>query len=94
MQDLQIFTNERFGKVRILEEDGKVLFCAKDIAKSLGYIRPADAITAHCKGSVKRRLPTNGGEQEMKFIPEGDVYRLIVNSRLPAADAGLVPAEA
>lgn len=48
--------------------------------------RPADAVTAHCKGSVKRRLPTNGGMQEMKVIPEGDLYRLIVNSELPAAE--------
>ena len=34
----------------------------------------------HCKGSVIRRLPTNGGEQAMKFIPEGDIYRLAAKS--------------
>lgn len=85
MNDLQTFTSERFGSVRILEEDGKVLFCGKDIARSLGYARPNEAISKHCKGTLKRRTPTGGGVQEMLFIPEGDVYRLIVNSRLPAA---------
>lgn len=85
MSDLQTFTSERFGSVRILEEDGKVLFCGKDIARSLGYARPNEAISKHCKGTLKRRTPTGGGVQEMLFIPEGDVYRLIVNSRLPAA---------
>lgn len=86
MQDLQVFTNERFGKVRILEENGKVLFCAKDIAKTLGYKDTTNAVKQHCKGVAKRHLLTDGGKQEVNFIPEGDVYRLIVNSRLPAAE--------
>lgn len=86
MNDLQVFKNPQFGTLRTIEEDGKVLFVATDVAKILGYKRPADAVTAHCKGSVKRRLPTNGGVQEMKVIPEGDLYRLIVNSELPAAE--------
>ena len=53
---------------------------------ALGYKRPADAVTAHCKGSVIRRLPTNGGEQPVKFIPEGDIYRLVIKSELPGAE--------
>lgn len=65
---------------------GKVLFCGKDVASALGYKRPADAITAHCKGSVICRLPTNGGEQAVKFIPEGDIYRLAAKSELPGAE--------
>ncbi len=83
---MQIFNNDAFGELRTIEEDGKIMFVASDVAKMLGYTRPADAITAHCKGSVKRRLPTNGGVQEMKVIPEGDVYRLITHSKLPAAE--------
>ena len=84
--ELQKFQNEEFGNLRTIEEDGKIMFVASDVAKMLGYTRPADAITAHCKGSVKRRLPTNGGVQETKVIPEGDVYRLITHSKLPAAE--------
>ena len=83
---IQVFENKEFGKVRTVEENGKVMFVASDVAKALGYSRPADAITAHCKGSVKHRLPTNGGMQDLKIIPEGDVYRLVSHSKLPAAE--------
>lgn len=83
---LEIFASNEFGSLRTLECDGKVMFVASDVAKMLGYARPADAVTAHCKGSVKYRLPTNGGMQELKIIPEGDVYRLIAHSKLPAAE--------
>lgn len=86
MNDIKIFENQEFGKVRALEIDGKPYFAANDIANALGYKRTADAVTAHCKGSVKRRYLTDGGEQEVKFIPEGDVYRLIVRSKLPSAE--------
>ena len=86
MNDLTIFESPEFGSIRTVEEDGKVLFCGTDVAKALGYKRPADAITTHCKGSVIRRLPTAGGEQSMKFIPEGDVYRLAAKSELPGAE--------
>lgn len=86
MNDLQVFQNSEFGELRVLEQDGKPYFPATACAKVLGYKRPADAITAHCKGSVKYRVPTNGGNQELKFIPEGDLYRLIVHSKLPAAE--------
>ena len=84
--NLEIFTNEEFGEVRIVEFNGKPYFVASDIAKALGYKRPADAVTAHCKGSVKYRYLTNGGNQEIKIIPEGDVYRLIMKSKLPSAE--------
>ena len=82
---VKTFVNEEFGSVRTIEENGRVMFCGKDVALALGYRRPKDAITAHCKGAVKRRLLTNGGAQEMKMISEGDVYRLISHSRLPSA---------
>ena len=86
MNDLQVFQNSEFGELRVLEQDGKPYFPATACAKVLGYKRPADAITARCKGSVKYRVPTNGGNQELKFIPEGDLYRLIVHSKLPTAE--------
>jgi prophage antirepressor-like protein len=81
-----IFSNQKFGSIRIFEQNGKVLFCGKDIAKSLGYQRTADVITAHCKGVCVLPTPSNGGIQRMKFIPEGDVYRLMVHSKLPSAE--------
>ena len=86
MNELQIFSNPQFGEIRTIEENGRVLFCGKDVAKALGYKVPKDAIAAHCKGAVIRRLPTNGGSQDAKFIPEGDIYRLAAKSELPGAD--------
>ena len=85
MTELQLFTNTEFGPVRTLEENGQILFCAKDVAVNLGYGNVADAIQKHCKGIAKRDTPTNGGIQSMTFIPESDVYRLIMRSKLPAA---------
>ena len=86
MNELKIFENKEFEEIRTAEEEGKILFCGSDIAKALGYMRPNDAITAHCKGTVKRSTPTNGGIQSINFIPEGDVYRLITHSKLPSAE--------
>lgn len=84
---IKIFDNAEFGNLRTyVEQDGIVLFCASDVAKALGYARPADATMAHCKGSViYRPLETAGGTQQAKFITEADVLRLIVSSKLPAA---------
>ena len=86
MNEIQFFDSTEFGSIRVVEEDGKFLFCGSDVAKALGYSRPNEAVSAHCKGTVKRRTPTTSGVQEMLFIPEGDVYRLISRSKLPAAE--------
>ena len=83
---LHVFKNSSFGQLRTIEEDGKILFCATDVAKALGYINPRDAISRHCRGVVKRDTPTMGGIQAIAFIPEGDVYRLITHSKLPGAE--------
>lgn len=86
MNGLKIFNNPEFGEIRTITEDGVTLFCGKDVAAALGYKRPKDAIAAHCKGAVTRRTPTNGGEQDMLFITEGDIYRLAARSELPGAE--------
>ncbi len=61
MNQMEIFKNPEFGSIRTFEQDDKVLFCGKDIAKALGYQRTADAITAHCKGVCVLPTPSNGG---------------------------------
>ena len=90
MNDVKIFESEEFGSVRTVEEDGKMLFCGSDVAKALGYTRPNDAVNDHCRidATSKRRtiIDRLGRKQEALFIPEGDVYRLIAHSKLPAAD--------
>ena len=84
--DILTFNNSEFGGIRTIQEDDKVLFCGSDIAKALGYARPADAISAHCKGVCVLPTPSAGGVQNTKFITEGDVYRLIAHSQLPSAE--------
>lgn len=82
----RIFNDPMFGDVRTIEENGKVLFCGRDIASALKYNEPHKAISRHCKGGMKRPILTNGGKQELMFVSEGDVYRLIVSSKLPEAE--------
>lgn len=83
---IQSFADSEFGTVRIIEENGKYLFCGMDIAKALGYANHRAALQQHCKGVVKRDALSHGGIQEFSFISEGDVYRLIVHSKLPSAE--------
>ena len=82
---VQTFSNDIFGNIRVIEKNGETLFCGSDVAKALGYARPADAISAHCKGVCVLPTPSAGGVQNTKFITEGDVYRLIASSKLPTA---------
>lgn len=81
--------SHEFGTVRKIKENNTILYCGSDVAKSLGYNRPNDAITAHCRYTVKRRTPHPQSKNktiEMSFIPEGDVWRLICHSKLPNAE--------
>lgn len=93
---IQIFENEEFGKIRTLTDDDKTLFCGKDVAEALGYAKPQNAIADHCPHALKRGVGVQTGTKadgtpafqnvEMKFITEGDVYRLIAHSKLPSAE--------
>lgn len=73
--------------VRVLTECGEPWFVARDVANLLGYRNSRDAIARHCKGGRETRLPSAGGNQVVRLIPERDVYRLIMRSKLPAAEA-------
>lgn len=86
MNEMQVFQNSEFGELGVLEVNGKPYFPATACAKKLGYANPQKAIRDHCKGVNEMVTPTNGGTQTMRFIPEGDLYRLIVHSKLPAAE--------
>ena len=37
MNQMEIFKNPEFGSVRVIDEDGKYLFCGTDVAAALGY---------------------------------------------------------
>lgn len=85
--NIQLFQSEQFGNLRTLDDDGVTLFCASDVTTALGYSNGRDAIRRHCRGVVKRDTPTSSGVQQISYLPEGDVLRLIVHSKLPLAQA-------
>lgn len=87
--NIEIFKNEEFGEIRTIEVDDKVLFCGKDVAEALGYTNPNKAINDHCKEdgvTIRSLIDSLGRNQDAKFITEGNVYRLIARSKLPAAE--------
>ncbi len=83
--NLVVFNNPEFGQLRMVYIDEKQYFMASDVAKALGYSKPNNAISQHCRATLKHSTPISGKEQEVNFIPEGDVYRLIIRSKLPKA---------
>lgn len=83
---IQRVNNTEFGNLDIFQVDGKEYFPATTCARLLGYRNPQEAIRTHCKGVSEMLTPTNGGNQKIKVIPEGDLYRLIIRSKLPAAE--------
>lgn len=88
MKELQVFQNQEFGEVQIIQIKGKEYFGATNIALALGYSDPYKAIKTHCKerGITKHPVLTNGGTQNVNFIDESNMYRLITNSKLPTAE--------
>lgn len=80
--------------MRTIVEDDKVLFCGSDVAKALGYANSRKALADHTKAGVTIRYTDDKGvNQARKHIPEGDVYRLIVSSKLPGACPFTFPGE-
>lgn len=86
MNELQIFNSSEFGQIRTVTIDDKPYFFGSDVAKALGYSIPHKAVQTHCKGVLKRNIPTSGGNQDVLVISEGDVYRLVMKSKLPSAE--------
>ena len=74
-------------QVRHIVIEGVAWFVASDVASVLGYVNPGKAVRDHCKGGPKQTpLLTAGGTQQVRVISESDVMRLIVSSKLPAAE--------
>ena len=73
-------------KVRTVWHEGNVWFVAKDVAECLAYTNPLKAVRDHCKGVNETFIPSAGGRQLIKIILESDVYRLVMRSKLPAAE--------
>lgn len=75
--------------IRVIADDnGEPWFLANDVCAVLGYVNPRQAIIKNCRegGVSKRYTPTESGIQEMTYINEGNLYRLIIKSRKPEAE--------
>jgi prophage antirepressor-like protein len=73
--------------IRFVEKDGEHWAVAKDVCEALGYENTRQTVSDHCKGVSKRYIPTEGGKQNMNIIPVKDIYRLIMRSNRPEAEA-------
>ncbi|MFC9728297.1 BRO family protein [Bacillus cereus] len=89
MNQLQVFNNEEFGRVRTVVQSEDVWFVAKDVAEVLGYNNTSKAIQMHVDEDEKADLPIWDGRQNrnQKVINESGLYSLILSSKLPSAKA-------
>ncbi|WP_439235147.1 BRO family protein [Lonepinella koalarum] len=82
------FNFHSFAVRVITDPNQEFWFCGTDVCNVLGYSNAPDALKKHCKagGIAKRYTPTISGDQEMIFINEPNLYRLIIKSRKPEAE--------
>ena len=87
MNEIKIFDNPEFGKVRTMEINGEPYFVGREVAMILGYKNPLDALTKHVEEEDKgvANCDTLGGAQKMTVINESGLYSLILSSKLPKA---------
>lgn len=87
MNQLQVFSNERLGKIRTMNIDGQPYFVGKDIAEILGYSNTRDALARHVDDEDKNTvvIPDGIGNPNKTVINESGLYSLILSSKLPKA---------
>lgn len=88
MNDLTVFSNERFGRIRTVLIDGVIWFVGKDIAEALGYSNPRKALADHVDNEDKNTVTIRDGipgNPNVTVINESGVYSLIFASKLPDA---------
>ena len=86
--EVQIFENAEFGKVRTIVKDGEPYFIGKDVAEILGYSNTRDALAKHVDDEDKNTVAIRDGIQgnpNLTIINESGVYALIFGSKLPKA---------
>lgn len=87
MNDLKIFENKEFGKIRTVIENGEPWFIGKEVADILEYANTAKAIRDHVdeEDKLTERIVRSGQNREVIFINESGLYSLILSSKLPNA---------
>ena len=93
---MKVFENSEFGQLEVLWKKGKAFFPAIHCAEVLGYTNPRKAVLDHCRVDgvtirdvVSKTTNQHGITTEQtvskKFITEGNLYRLIIRSKLESA---------
>ena len=85
--NLRVFENEEFGKVRTLIINEEPWFVGKDVAGVLGYSDTNQALCNHvCEDDkLTRQFDGSGQNRNMYIINESGLYSLIISSKLPTA---------
>lgn len=86
--ELKVFTNEQFGQIRTINQNGEPWFVAADVCRALDVQNSRDALSrldSDEKGVVS--TDTLGGKQEMSTVNEPGLYSLVLGSRKPEAKA-------
>lgn len=95
-QEVKEYISTEFGTVRTITESDKTWFCATDVTRILGYTNGRDAVARHCRkdgvakhdgvsATTNQYGVTSQQDVQLTFIDEGNLYRLIAHSKLPAA---------
>lgn len=87
MNELQIFENEEFGSIRVVEINNEPWFVGKDVAEALGYMNTRQAIATNVDDEDRgvHSIDTLSGTQKMTIINESGLYSLILQSKLDSA---------
>lgn len=95
MNEIKVFENKDFGRMRTIDIDGEMWFVGKDVAEALGYSNASKAVITHVDNDDKQFVmidiadSQNGnvplGQSKTTIINESGLYSLILSSKLPAA---------
>lgn len=88
-QNIKVFENEQFGKIRVVEKNNEPWFIAKDVCKALGLAQVSRAIQKLDEDEVtnSKVIDSIGREQKVNAISEAGMYSLVLVSRKPEAKA-------
>lgn len=78
MNQLQVFQNAEFGKVRTVAIDGEPWFVGKDVAEALGYSNPSKAVIVHVDEEDRRKEMLEAESQNGNVVTQTTIINEIV----------------
>ena len=88
MNNIQVFTNQHFGRVRVVMRDGDPWFVAADVCRALDVGNISQAVSRLEEDEIHIILnDTNRGKRSMAIVSEPGLYALVLGSRKPEAQS-------